>query len=466
MNRLTLIIELVLALLTAPWAATAGDALPAFPGAEGFGASTPGGRGGQVIKVTNLGPSGHGSLNAACQTPGPRVVVFEVSGIIRGDVVITEPLLTIAGQTAPGAGITIEGLIRSDLKDWDKQVTTQPHVHDVVVRFLRVRSPAGRGEQGDCIQFSSVDKAVLDHLSLSWAEDETIDLWARSTNISVQWCTLEESSLTGKLDHTGQGGGGHFYGLISGGRSSRISIHHNLFAHHENRNPCIGSGPADFRNNVVYNFRAGFVHHGNYMGIPGFNLIGNYYRPGPSTVSFHRQDPHIYPWCFEGQIPYYLRDNFIEGVGTIQDPWAESQKLPAWARYYANKGTKQETETPTPPVHTHAAQEAFQVVLARAGCFPRDVVTRRTVEEVKSGSGSWGRHEPNDLLEGLTPGKPSLDTDNDGMPDEWELAHGHDRRKDDSAQLVSSGYTAIEEYVNAMAARLLAAPRQSPAAIR
>jgi len=106
------------------------------------------------------------------------------------------------------------------------------------------------------------------------------------------------------------------------------------------------------------------------------------------------------------------------------------------------------------------------LVLARAGCFPRDVVTTRTVEEVKSGSGSWGRHEPNDLLEGLTPGKPSLDSDNDGMPDEWEIVHGHDRRKDDSAQLVSSGYTAIEEYVNAVAAKLLAAPRQSPAARR
>jgi pectate lyase len=438
----------------------AAQTLPVFPGAEGFGADTPGGRGGRVIKVTNLNPSGPGSLAAACQTRGPRIVVFEVSGVIRGDIAITEPYITIAGQTAPGAGITIEGLLRSGLKDWHRQVTTQPHVHDVVVRFLRVRSPAGRGDQGDCIQFSSVDNAVLDHLSLSWAEDETVDLWARATNITVQWCTLEESSLTGELDHTGQGGGGHFYGLISGARSNRISVHHNLFAHHENRNPCFGSGPADFRNNVVYDFRAGLVHHGNYVGIPGFNFIGNYYKSGPSTLSFHPRDPHIYPWCFKGTNPYYLRDNFIKGVGVIQDPWAESHKLQAWARYYANKGTRQEKETPVPSVETDSPQEAYRRVLACAGCFPRDVVTRRTIEEVRAGTGSWGRHEPPGLLDGLTPTEPPDDSDQDGIPDEWEKVHGLDKRAADSARRMPSGYTAIEEYLNALAAKLLAAAPQ------
>lgn len=446
---------ITLVLLAVSSTSIAADALPAFPGAEGFGAETPGGRGGRVIKVTNLNPSGPGSLNAACQTRGPRIVVFDVSGVIRGDIGITQPYITIAGQTAPGAGVTILGKLRSDLKDWNKQVTTQPNVHDVVVRFLRLRSPPGRGDQGDCIQFSSVDRAVLDHLSLSWAEDETIDLWARSTNITVQWCALEESSLTGELDHTGQGGGGHFYGLISGARSNRISIHHCLFAHHENRNPCFGSGPADFRNNVVYNFRAGFVHHGNYRGTPGFNFIGNYYQSGPSTASFHPGDPYIYPWCFEGAIPYYLRDNFIQGVGMIQDPWGESHKLPAWARHYANRGTRQEAETPVPPVKTHSPKQARQLVLARAGCFPRDAVSRRTIEEVQSGTGSWGRHEPRDLLQGLTPGKPPRDSDHDGMPDRWEEAHGLDKLKLDSNRPQPSGYTAIEEYLNGLAAQLI-----------
>jgi len=445
---------------------TVGHALPAFPGAEGFGSDTPGGRGGQVIKVTTLKPSGLGSLNEACQTPGRRIVIFEVAGVIYGDIVITQPYITIAGQTAPGAGITIAGMLRSDLKGWNKKVTTQPNVHDVVVRFLRVRSPAGRGDQGDCIQFSSVDNAVLDHLSLSWAEDETIDFWARSTNITVQWCTLEESSLTGEIDHTGQGGGGHFYGLIAGARSNRISVHHNLFAHHENRNPCFGSGPADFRNNVVYNFRAGFVHHGNYRGTPGFNIIGNYYKAGPSTVSFHSGDPYIYPWCFEGKIPYYLRNNFIDGVGVIQDPWAEAHKLKAWARHYGKKGTPQATETPVPPVHTHSPRAAYRLVLTKAGCFPRDVVTRRTVTEVRRGTGSWGRHEPKDLLQQLTPGTPPKDSDNDGIPDDWERDHGLDKLKDDSARLAPSGYTAIEEYLNALAVKRLARARRGPASRR
>ncbi|NQT84927.1 pectate lyase precursor [bacterium] len=442
-----------------------GVSVSAFPGAEGFGADTPGGRGGKVIKVTNLNPSGPGSLQAACETPGPRIITFEVSGVIFGDITIKEPYVTIGGQTAPGAGITIVGLLRSDLRDWHKQVTTKPNVHDVVVRFLHVRSPVGRGDQGDCIQFSSVDNAVLDHLSLSWAEDETVDLWARSTNITIQWCTLEESSLTGELDHTGQGGGGHFYGLISGGRSNRISVHHNLFAHHENRNPCFGSGPADFRNNVVYNFRAGFVHHGNYIGVPGFNFIGNYYKSGPSTVSFHRNDPHIYPWCFEDKIPYYLRDNFIEGVGLIQDPWAEADKLPAWARYYAKYGVRQKIETPVPLIQTHSPRETYQLVLAGDGCFPRDAVTKRIIEEVKRGTGSWGRHEPKDLMEGLISGKPPVDSDDDAMPDSWEDAHGFDNLTDDSAKMMPSGYTAIEEYLNERAARLIGsgdAPREQP----
>ncbi|MHC4095676.1 MAG: pectate lyase family protein [Planctomycetota bacterium] len=447
-----LICIIILALLAVSCMSTASHALTAFPGAEGFGADTPGGRGGRVIKVTNLNSSGPGSLLTACQSSGPRIVVFEVSGIIHGDVIISKPYITIAGQTAPGAGITIEGMLRSDLRDWNKKVTTQPNVHDVVVRFLRVRSPSGRGDQGDCIQFSSVDKAVLDHLSLSWAEDETIDLWARSTNITIQWC------MTGKLDHTGQGGGGHFYGLISGGRSNRISIHHNLFAHHENRNPCIGSGPADFRNNIVYNFRAGFVHHNNYIGIPGFNFIGNYYKSGPSTVSFHPNDPYIYPWCFEGKIPYYLRDNFIKDVGLIQNPWAEANKLRAWARYYAKHGVRQERETPVPPVHTHSPLKTYQLVLACAGCFPRDVVTRRTIREVENGTGSWGRHEPKNLMEGLTPGKPLLDSDNDGMPDKWEETHGLDKMKDDSARAMPSGYTGIEDYLNELAATVLKQP--------
>jgi hypothetical protein len=419
--------------------------LPAFPGAEGFGADTPGGRGGRVIKVTNLNASGPGSLQAACEAEEPRVVVFDVSGVIRGDVMIAEPYITIAGQTAPGAGITIEGRLSTTYRAGDR-----PRVHDIVVRFLRVRARPGLGNQGDCIQFSTVDRAVIDHVSLSWAEDETIDLYTRATNVTLQWSTLEESSSTE------QPGGGDHYGLISGPNSKRISIHHNLFAHHRARNPCMGSGPADFRSNVVYNFRDGFVHHGNYRD-PGFNIVGNYYKSGPSTVEQWPQDPYIYPWCFEGAVPYHLRDNFIEGVGMIQDPWAEADKLPAWKRYYAQHGVRQKDPTWAPPIAEHTPQEAYELVLRRAGCFPRDAVTARTIAEVRSGTGSWGRHEPPDLMAGLVRGDPPTDSDSDGMSDAWEMSRGLDVGKDDSSRKMASGYTAIEEYVNDLAARLIEA---------
>jgi pectate lyase len=434
--------------------APASSPLPAFPGAEGFGAMTPGGRGGRVIKVRNLDAEGPGSLQAACETKGPRIVVFDVSGVIRGDVTITEPYITIAGQTAPGAGITIEGMLRSDLREWDRDLTTRPNVHDVVVRFLRVRARPGRGATGDCVQFSSVDQAVLDHLSLSWAEDETIDLYARATNITVQWCTLEESSLTDEP------GGGDYYGLIAGARSNRISIHHNLFAHHRARNPCVGSGPADFRNNVVYNFRDGLVHHGNYRD-PGFNIISNYYKSGPSTVGEWPQDPYIYPWCFEGEIPYYLSGNYIAGVGIVEDPWAEGDRLPAWNSIYGQRGVKQDEPTPVPPVATHSPEHAYDLVLAGAGCFPRDVVTARTIEETRSGTGSWGRREPEDLMAGLRAHMPRVDSDDDGMPDAWENARGLDETRDDSAAVMASGYTALEEYINELADELAPAGEQS-----
>jgi pectate lyase len=407
--------------------------LPAFPGAEGFGAATPGGRGGKVIHVTNLNASGRGSLQEAVSTPGPRIVVFDLSGVITGDVVITEPFITIAGQTAPGAGITIYGRLLTKYERRDS-------VHDVIVRFLRVRQPVGLGNQGDCIQFSIVNSAIIDHVSLAWAEDETIDLYTDAHNVTVQWSTIEEPS------RTEEPGGGHNYGLITSGNSDHISVHHNLFAHVSRRNPCFGSGPADFRNNVVYNFRDGFLHDRNYQR-PGFNIIGNYYQRGPS-------DKDIFPFCFEDDVPYYLRDNYIAGVGLIQDPWQEADKLYG-LQYYASHGVKQEMETPVAPVTTQSPQEAYRLVLAQAGCFPRDAITKRIVADVPAGTGSWGRKDQADLLAGLTPAAPPQDTDRDGMPDAWEKAHGLDPKQDDSAKTMPPGYTAIEEYVNGLADRLI-----------
>ena len=269
------------------------DSLAAFPGAQGFGSTTPGGRGGRVIKVTNLNTSGPGSLQAACSAEGPRIVVFDTSGVIPGELSIEHGQLTIMGQTAPGAGITIRGML-STLYD-EQGLARYP---DIVIRFLRIRpDPIPGVSWADAIQFSGVRRCVLDHISCSWASDETMDIYS-TQDITIQWCTIEESDTEGHPE------GRHNYGLINGPDGGWVSIHHTLFAHHARRCPAISNGPADVRNTVVYNFRDGFLHD-NEPNDKGYNIIGNYYKRGLNDV--------IYPFNFWGTTTYFLRDNYIEG---------------------------------------------------------------------------------------------------------------------------------------------------------
>ena len=413
----------------------ASDKLPSFPGAEGFGADTPGGRGGRVIRVTNLNTSGPGSLQAACSADGPRIVVFTVSGVIPGPVSIEHGQITIAGQTALGAGITIKGMLHSTMTPLAERL------EDIVVRYLRVRPDSNESlnDTGDAIRFSSVRRCVIDHVSCSWANDETIDIF-QAEDVTVQWSTIEDGDTTGHFK------GIHNFGLINGPDGRRVSVHHNLFAHQKRRCPAIANGPSDTRNNVVYNFRDGFLHD-NPTNELTFNIIGNFYKRGPN-------DKNIFPFCFSEDGQYYLRDNFIEGVGVIQDPWAEKEKHQGLL-YYARFGVRAEREAEVPPVATQGPLEAYRLVLERAGCFPRDVITRRTIEEVKAGTGAWGRRGVADLLEGLKPLSPPADTDEDGMPDDWEKANGLDPNDPaDCTKVLDSGYTAIEEYCNRLAERL------------
>ena len=430
--------SLLLLFLSITWlqAEISPDSLPAFPGAEGFGAVTPGGRGGRVIKVTNLETNGPGSLQEACSAEGPRIVVFEVSGVIPGDVTIEHSRISIMGQTAPGAGITIKGMLVTPYTE-DGSIT----IEDMVLRFLRVRpDPIPGVSWADAIQFSKIRRCVLDHVSCSWSSDETVD-WYGARESTIQWCTIEESDTEGHPD------GRHNYGLINGPDGEKFTIHHTLFAHHSRRCPAVANGPADVRNLVVYNFRDGFLHD-NPPNNLGFNIIGNYYKAGPS-------EPSIFPFCFEGKTSYYLRDNYIAGVGIVQDPWAEKDKLYG-LQYYAQYGVKARKETEVPQVTTHSPLEAYELVLDQAGCFPRDTVSRRTVSEVRSGTGSWGRHDPGDLMAGLKPEAPPVDRDNDGMADSWERANGlNPADSSDYNKVMESGYTAIEEYCNLLATRLV-----------
>ena len=427
-----------------PMQAASFSEAPAFPGAEGFGANSVGGRGGRVVKVTNLSNSGPGSLQAACEAEGPRIVVFDVGGVIRGDVKIRHSRITIAGQTAPSPGITIEGRLLARPEPWKR-------LSDIVVRFIRIRPLPTTGHDGDAVQLPDTERVILDHLSLSWANDEMIDL-CHSSEVTVQWCTVEES------DTEGHGKGGmHNLALISAyPRSGNISIHHNLIAHHAGRipslSPYVTGKPGDFRNNVVYNFSNGLTHDGHTPRSP-INLVGNYYKRGPNAF-------FVRPFEFHESGRYYVGGNYIDGAGDIGEPRDPAAKLPFWVRVRP-AGTVLHAPAAVAPVHTHSAQEAYKLVAEMAGCFPRDRVTRRTVEELMNGTGRWGRNGPSAptdawYLEGLRAGKAPQDSDGDGIPDEWEAAHGLNKADPrDYQKRMRSGCSAIEEYLNDRAQRLI-----------
>ncbi len=436
---------------------------PAFPGAQGFGAGATGGRGGQVVKVTTLDESGPGSLREALETPGPRVVVFEVSGVIdlgepntvdvfdesdsSNVLVIAEGDVTIAGQTAPGGGITIRGRLYAAYDD---------AVGNVILRHVRIRPPAWEGggaggEQYDAVRFSVSDVVMVDHVSVSFGLDETVDAY-EGIDQTFQWCVI------GEADADGHPEGEHNYGLLNDG--GRISVHHVLFAHDKNRNPALGEGPADSINNVAYNVRHAFVNHNDANG--EFMLVGNYFKQGPNDT--------LLPFYFDGgeAASYWLEGNYVDDpgelVGYVDDPWSEP--------YFEDLGASPAVRADAPfdfsgggyvEITVQDALEARDSVLELAGAFPlsRDVVDEQMVQDTTDGTGSWGARYPDDLYEGLVAGAPPVDSDGDGMPDDWESDHGLDPADGtDHDTITKSGYTAIEDYVNCLADVLVGLPAE------
>ena len=442
--RLVLVVILVSGLCACVVAQEGGP--QAFPGAEGFGATSVGGRGGRVIRVTTLKANGPGSLNEAVSAPGPRIVVFDVSGVIRGDIVITQPNLTIAGQTAPGAGITIEGMLKNPYR-------IKPALHDLTIRFLRVRPPRhpGKWDGGDCLQLSAVDRLMIDHVSCSWGSDENMGL-SNSRNLTVQWCAIEESDLEGHEK------GPHNFGMIIGYKGKNATLHHNLFAHHNRRAPLNGLEVLDHRNNIIYNMHDPLTFHSpssNWQR-PGkpwrINLVGNMFIDGPNTRGHRKKNSDLDRMMHRrDHVDLYEAGNILAWRSAA----VRSDAKPLWQRPW-----------PALKVKTHSAVEAYRLVMAHAGCLPRDVVSKRTIKEVKERAGSWGRHDPpNGLMEGLVPGRPPTDTDSDGMPDIWEEAHQLDANDPaDASKIVPAGaskdnrhqgYTWIEYYINERADELI-----------
>jgi pectate lyase len=425
------------------------EGLAAFPGAEGFGATTTGGRGGRVIAVTTTADAGPGSLRAALKEKGPRIVVFRVSGVIENEkpLDVEEPFVTIAGQTAPGDGITLAG----------EELRIQ--THDVVVRHLRVRTgdqrkPRDGWDNRDVINFGHPERrgethdVVLDHCSLSWAVDETLTIWFGSHDITVQHCLLAEPLFRSRHPE-----GPHSMGILIGEGAANVSLHHNLLANSNGRNPQVaGAGVVDFRNNVVYNwgeYAALFKGPGNRI-----NFVANYYKKGPDSER---------AWTKTAiKVRENARDLELHVAGNVDpvlpSPGADNWPMVVWWNGQAMKDQKLRAagELPHPPVTTHSAAEAYELVLAGAGATRprRDPVDRRVVEGVRGGTGRIidSTKDAGGWPEMRSAPAPA-DSDQDGMPDDWEKAHGLDPKSgaDGSQDQDRDGWTNVEEYLNELA---------------
>lgn len=450
----------VVAFVAAAAGAAAGD-LPAFPGAEGYGGASKGGRGGKVIHVTNLNERGPGSLAAALAARGPRIVVFDVGGTIELSRDLALPggngRLTLAGQTAPG-GVTIIGG-QFACPGWNRRGATE----HLIVRHIRVRgthNAATHGQGGDCFSFYKGRDAIADHCSFAGSRDETADA-IHAQNITLQWCTVEEPALWG------QGGnqhdeGNHNLGFISGYDAKNVSVNHNLFVHSAGRNPMVGAPPVEVCNNVVYNFKIGLQAGGD----GDYNVIGNFYKRGPS-------ERHITPYYGLGKGRYHFAGNRLDNgdvTGSVDNPWNKFKDVGFRNVAFWGGGSPLKRRTTVPfACKTTTAAKAYEAVLATAGAWPRDATTRRCVREVRQRTGGYGLGGPYERfpLRKNGPTSVQFDTDRDGMPDKWELAHGldpadpADRNKTvpegASDEDRHAGYTYVEFYLNELAGRIVGA---------
>ena len=410
----------------------------AFPGAEGFGKYTTGGRGGEVYVVTNLNDSGPGSLRKGLRMDVPRIIVFAVSGTIEleSSLDINEGNVTIAGQTAPGEGIT--------LKNYPMKIKGD----NVIVRYLRFRMGDEKAYQGDAISATGQKNIIIDHASMSWGTDESASFYDNE-NFTLQWSIIAES-----LDESVHEKGAHGYGGIWGGVGA--SFHHNLLANLKSRTPRFSGSSTtansanelvDFRNNVLYNWKDNNV----YGGEKGrYNMVGNYYKPGPATEE-EKRDRIVEPYEPYGK--FYVSGNYVEGFPEVsQENWKGVDADHPDSALVASA-------FPVVPVPDQAATEAYEEVLLQAGAsLVRDAVDKRILQEARGGNAHFGE-EGNGIIDSqaevggwpqLKGGEAPADQDQDGMPDSWEKKHRLDPNNaaDASSYTLNKEYTNIEVYLN------------------
>ena len=477
--------QFLLSLLTVtimPLLATAQTTAPAFPGAEGTARwTTTGGRGGKVIHVTNLNDSGTGSLRAACQASGARIVVFDVSGIIelKSTLKINNGNITILGQTAPGDGICL------------KNYTFNINTSNVIVRFIRCRMGDEKKTEDDAMNSythsNNFSNIIVDHCTLSWCTDECGSFYG-ITNFSLQWCVLSESLRNSVHDK-----GAHGYGGIWGGKNA--FYHHNLIADHDSRNPRFDhdyvstlKGPIDMVNNVVYNWGGNSTYGGESANdnneYKKINMVNNYYKPGKAT-SNSVKSRLAYFWtscdnCKKAMgtstiVPahVYAAGNYMYGSSSVTaDNWngitlqsGSKSSIKSDSRFVPEGYENQTLMT------QHSAEVAFDKVLSYAGAsYKKDVIDQRIARETAAGNftyyGSNGSTGGLIDTQGDVGGWPEYksatrltDTDNDGMPDVWETANGLNPNSDADAStmtLDSKGYyTNIEVYANSLVEDLI-----------
>ena len=426
------------------------DELIAFPGAEGYGRFARGARAGEnptVYHVTNLNDSGKGSLRDAVSQPN-RIVVFDVAGVIR----IKSPLvfsknLTIAGQTAPGSGIVIYG-----------ERTSFSGASDIIVRYLRIRmGMSGRG-QNDAAGIANGSNMIFDHCSISWGKDETFSINSDGKNGGVGNITIQKTIMSqGLLPHSA-GGLCQPTNTVGG-----VTLYRNLYADNNTRNHKV-KGLNQYINNVVYNWGSGGGYNlgGDSEGRIWADVQSNYFIQGPNSggngVGSGNQLTTVYQ---RGNKTDMSRDGVLNGRDMDENDFARATRVDSFEDLLQSE--EYPSEHPHAPIASMSmtAEEAYQWVVDSVGaCLPdRDEVDEYVIDELRS-LGNKGVIISSESVLGLVNGvgniynapKP-LDTDNDGMPDEWEKANGLDPNDaTDAVKVAANGYLNIENYINSIPA--------------